>query len=197
MRASHGLRAGLIIAAAAAFPGVAAAQEATTRMFASVVSGTLSFVGHATVGDFVGSTTSVSGELSGDRSNPRAWVEAPVTTLVTGNGRRDRDLRKSMEADRYPTLRLDVTGVRWRPESDTAILHGTFTIHGVTREVELPVVVSQAGDTMQVTSTFPIDLSDYRVGGLTKAFGLLRMQSQIEVSVHLLFRVLEPPVVKE
>lgn len=192
MRASRGFRLGLIIAAAAATPVVAAAQEAQTAMFASVVSGTLSFVGHATVGDFVGSTTSVTGALSGDRSNPRGWVEAPVASLDTRNQRRDRDLRASMEVDRYPTLRLDVSGATWRADSDTAILHGSFTIHGVTRDVDLPVVVAETGDTMHVTSTFPIDLADYRVGGLTKAFGLLRMRSRIEVSVDLVFRALEP-----
>jgi polyisoprenoid-binding protein YceI len=186
-----------MIAAAAAFPPAAAAQEAPPPTFASVVSGTLSFVGHATVGDFIGTTTSVTGELSGDRANPRGWVESPVASLDTRNKRRDRDLRASLEADRFPMLRLDVAGATWRAERDTSILHGSFTIHGVTRPVDVPVLVSQTGDTMHVTSAFAIDLADYRVGGLTKAFGLLRMRSRIEVSVDLLFRALEPPVLKD
>src|SRR5919112_28525 len=69
-----------------------------------VISGTLSFDGHATVGDFVGKTTSVTGEMTGgpDLSRVRGWVQAPVKTLVTGNNRRDRDLNKSMESDKYP-----------------------------------------------------------------------------------------------
>ena len=32
----------------------------------------------------------------------RGFVEAPVNTLVTGNGKRDKDLNKSMESDKYP-----------------------------------------------------------------------------------------------
>src|SRR6476661_6014578 len=58
-------------------------------------SGTLSFTGHSTLGEFVGSTTAVSGGVTGNAelANARGWVEAPVTTLSTGNGLRDRDLR--------------------------------------------------------------------------------------------------------
>ena len=58
-------------------------------------SGTLSFTGHSTVGDFVGTTTTVSGGVTGNAelANARGWVEAPITTLSTGNGLRDRDLR--------------------------------------------------------------------------------------------------------
>jgi uncharacterized membrane protein len=34
---------------------------------------------------------------------------------------------------------------------------------------------------------WPLDLADYRIGGLTKMFGLLRMQRRIEVRVDLRF----------
>src|SRR5213075_2968425 len=73
---------------------------------AALQSGTLSFLGHATVGDFVGTTTNVMGAILGGRdyAAARGWVEALVRTLVTGNERRDRDLRASMEVDRYPMM---------------------------------------------------------------------------------------------
>src|SRR3982751_1762724 len=111
MRATLNLirRAGVILAVAA-FPMAAAAQEKLSAGSATLVSGTLSFVGHATVGDFVGSTSTVSGAAAGDLASLRGWVEAPVATLATHNKRRDRDLRASMEVDRYPTMRLDVSG---------------------------------------------------------------------------------------
>jgi hypothetical protein len=38
-----------------------------------------------------------------------------------------------------------------------------------------------------VTAVFPLDLADYHIGGLTKAFGILRMRRQIEVRVDLRF----------
>jgi polyisoprenoid-binding protein YceI len=182
-----------LILAAAAFPMAAAAQEKPPSASVTLLSGTLSFVGHATVGDFVGSTSAVSGAAAGDLSNLRGWVEAPVATLVTHNKLRDRDLRASMEVDRYPTMRLDVSGATTvssaaaRGHTLAVLLHGYLAIHGVTRLVDLPVMVSHIGDTIHVTGVFPLDLADYRIGGLTKLGGLLRMRRQIEVRVDLRF----------
>jgi polyisoprenoid-binding protein YceI len=182
-----------ILVAAAAFPMAAAAQEKPPAGSVALLSGTLSFVGHATVGDFVGSTSAVSGAATGDLSNLRGWVEAPVATLVTHNKRRDRDLRASMEVDRYPTMRLDVFSATTVSSSATrgdtlaVLLHGHLAIHGVTRLVDLPVRVSRTGDIIHVTAVFPLDLADYHIGGLTKAFGILRMRRQIEVRVDLRF----------
>jgi hypothetical protein len=50
-----------------------------------VSSGTLSFDGHATMGDFTGTTRTVTGQLTGapDISSVRGWVEAPVQSLKT------------------------------------------------------------------------------------------------------------------
>jgi polyisoprenoid-binding protein YceI len=171
----------------------AAAQRAAPNNSASLHSGTLSFVGHATVGDFVGSTSQVSGAFSGTIAGVYGWVEAPVASLVTQNDRRDRDLRASMEVDRYPTMRFDLDSTVIASSSDDArdtvevLLHGRLTIHGVTRVVELPAAVSRRGDTVQVNAAFPLDVTDYRIGGLKKLFGILRMRRQIEVRVDLRF----------
>ena len=171
----------------------AGAQEAAPETSSALHSGTLSFVGHATVGDFVGSTSQVSGAFSGTLSSARGWVEAPVATLVTHNDRRDRDLRASMEVDRYPTMRFDLDSTVIASAHDDArdtadvLLHGRLAIHGVTRVVELPAAVSRRGDTLQVNASFPLDVTDYRIGGLKKLFGVLRMRRQIEVRVDLRF----------
>jgi polyisoprenoid-binding protein YceI len=163
------------------------AQRATLR------SGTLSFLGRATVGDFVGSTSSVKGAAAGDLSNAHGWVEAPVATLGTGNAHRDRDLRSAMDVDTYPTMRFDLvstTALAWAhaaADTVTLLLHGNLTIHGVTRMVDLPAVASRIADTIHVTTAFPLDLADYRIEGLTKLFGILRMERRIDVQVDLWF----------
>ena len=162
---------------------------------ATLESGTLSFLGHATAGDFVGTTMTVTGAIIGGRdySTTRGWVEAPAATLITGNERRDRDLRASMEVERYPTIRFELSGATFlassftTPDSSTLVLHGALTIHGVTRHVELVAGVRHRADTTRVTTSFPIDLADYEIGGLTKLFGLLRMQRDIEARVDLRF----------
>jgi polyisoprenoid-binding protein YceI/CheY-like chemotaxis protein len=155
-------------------------------------SGTLSFEGHATVGDFVGTTDSVSGQMMGgpNISAVRGWVEAPVRTLKTGDRRRDKDLNKSMESNKYPTMRFELTGATPRAgtaDSLTATLHGNLTIHGVSRKADLPSTLVFQKSSLRVRSEFPLNLKDYRIGGLSKMLGMLKMSEKIEVQVDLLF----------
>jgi polyisoprenoid-binding protein YceI len=158
-----------------------------------ITSGKLSFDGHATVGDFVGSTTSVSGQITGgdDVTAVRGWVEAPVRTLKTGNSKRDRDLNKSMESSKYPNIRFELTGVTARGgingDSVTATLHGKLHIHGVPRTVALPAALEFSGSEVRVRSDFPLSLKDYRIGGLSKLLGMLKMYDNIEVHVDVIF----------
>lgn len=156
-----------------------------------VRSGTLSFDARATVGDFTGTTSTVSGVMTGGPlSQARGSVEAPVQSLKTGNGKRDKDLNKSMESDKYPTIRFDLDGTDIHAESaDSAsvTLRGRFTIHGVVREVQLPARVYFHGQSLRVMSDFPMNLKDYKIGGLSKMLGILKMHSDIVVHVDLLF----------
>jgi hypothetical protein len=159
---------------------------------ATLRSGNLSFSAHATAGDFVGATTTVSGMVSGSVANPRGWVEAPVLTITTHNDRRDRDMRASMEAPTYPTIRFDLTGAtvtsgEGQGDPRSVTLHGTLAIHGVTREVSPPATIVLHGDTILIVSSFPLDVREYRVGGLTKLLGILRMDPVIGVHVDLRF----------
>lgn len=157
----------------------------------TITQGTLSFDGHATLGDFVGTTNSMSGQFTGDSlSRVSGWVEAPVNTLKTGNGRRDRDLNKSMETAKYPTMRFDLASVTPGAASgDTLMvtLHGSLKIHGVTRQVALPAALVIRPTELHLHSDFPLDLTDYQIGGLSKMLGMLRMNPHIEVHVDLAF----------
>jgi polyisoprenoid-binding protein YceI len=159
-------------------------------------SGTLSFTGHSTVGDFVGTTTAVSGGVTGNAelANARGWAEAAVATLSTGNRLRDRDLRSTMEIAKYPTIRFELGGVSptspgATSDTVTAALNGALTIHGVTRDVAIPAVLIASADTIGVSGAFPIDLGDYKVEGLTRLFGTLRVRRNIEVRFHVRFQI--------
>jgi polyisoprenoid-binding protein YceI len=194
-----GLRALVLMVAAVTMPltsmaPAAAAQKRGPVPNGRLTSGVLSFDGHATVGDFVGTTKTVAGQLTGaaDISGVRGWVEAPVQSLKTGDRRRDKDLNKSMESTRYPKLRFDLTRITAKPsagESVPVTLHGTLNVHGVTRPVELPGTIEFQGTTARVRSTFPLNLKDYKIGGLSKMLGMLKMHENIEVHVDLVFEL--------
>jgi polyisoprenoid-binding protein YceI len=157
-------------------------------------SGSLSFDGHATVGDFTGRTETVTGQVRGasELSGVHGWVEAPVQSLKTGDGKRDKDLNKSMESDKYPNLRFDLSEIVVKPGSgESVVLRGVLKIHGVSRPAELPATLSIHGTNADVRSDFPLNLKDYQIGGLSKMLGMLKMDEHIQVHVNLVFQ-LEP-----
>ena len=161
-----------------------------------VVSGMLSFDGHATVGDFVGTTTTVTGEITGgDLSALRGWVQSHVKSLTTKNAKRDKDLNKSMESDKYPDIRFELAGILPRegtPDSFPATLQGSLVIHGVTKKVSLPGTLQLRGSQARVRSDFPLNLKDFRIGGLSKMLGVLKMYEDIEVHVDLMWELKAP-----
>jgi polyisoprenoid-binding protein YceI len=113
-----------------------------------------------------------------------------VKTLDSDNGKRDKDLNKSMESNKYPAMRFELTGVTpegARADTATVQLQGKLTLHGVTRDVALPGRVWKDGGALRLRSDFPLDLGDYEIGGLTKMLGILRMEEAIEVHVDLTF----------
>ena len=180
----------LLLGTALSLAGTASAQRAIPD--GAVREGTLRFDGRATVGEFTGTTTTVTGEMTGGDalSEVRGWVEAPVHTLKTGNDRRDRDLNKSMESGKYPTIRFELTGVT-APETPSdslpVTLEGRFIIHGVTRETSVPAQITFGPEGLRVRATTALNLKDYRIGGLTKALGMLKMHEEIVVHVDLVF----------
>jgi polyisoprenoid-binding protein YceI len=169
----------------------AQAPAARTLLPGSVRQGTLSFDARATTGGFSGTTTAVTGRMQGtELSDVRGWVAAPVRTLVTGNQRRDRDLNKSMESEKYPTIRFELTGVTTpgqASDSMQVVLHGRFLIHGVTREAAVPANVLFHPDGIRLRAETPLNLKDYKIGGLSKALGMLKMDEKIVVHVDLTF----------
>ena len=159
---------------------------------ADVRRGTLSFDGKSTLGDFTGTTTTVRGRMTGGSTlaDIRGWVEAPVSTLKTGNNRRDRDLVKTMEAEIFPLIRFELTGVtpEWtRGDSAGVILLGNFVIHGVTRAEKVTAVVARTPEGVHVrTIGLPMDLTHYKIENLTR-FLVLKMNRSIVVHIDLYF----------
>ena len=55
------------------------------------------------------------------------------------------------------------------------------------RDVALPGYVRREGQDVRVRSDFPLNLKDYKIGGLSKALGLLKMDEHITVHVDVSF----------
>ena len=159
---------------------------------AAVVRGTLAFDAQATLGAFTGSTTAVTGQVVGAATlaGVRGWVEAPSKSLSSQNGKRDRDTWASLEVDRFPTLRFQLDSVvpgEARGDSISVLLLGQLSLHGQARPVRFEGYLWQPDNQIHVRGRARLNVKDYGVEGLTKAFGMLRMNEQIVVRVDVTF----------
>jgi polyisoprenoid-binding protein YceI len=79
-----------------------------------------------------------------DRANPTvASVEFTIKTpsIDTGNENRDKDLRGAnfFEVDKFPEISFKSTSIKPSSKKDVYDVTGTFTMHGVTKTITLPV----------------------------------------------------------
>src|SRR5262245_48505994 len=74
-----------------------------------VKSAELWFDAKASLGAFRGVTKNAHGQMSGGKlSQVHGFVEMQATSLSTDNGLRDKDMRKTLEVEKYPTIRYDL-----------------------------------------------------------------------------------------
>jgi polyisoprenoid-binding protein YceI len=181
----------LLLALALAAPfGPLHAQRAVSA--GAVVRGALSFDARATLGAFTGTTNTVTGAMTAatDVRDVRGHVEAAVASLKTGNGLRDKDMLKAMDADSFPTMRFELGGVSSQHEAaDSAVvsLSGRLTLHGVTRDVAIPALVRLGKDGVHVTGSFPLNVRDYGVTRLSRMLGAFKMNPDIVVRIDVVF----------
>jgi polyisoprenoid-binding protein YceI len=134
--------------------------------------GRVEFVMRDNRGGFVGWTESVTVAVTVsqvDAETVAAAVEARVDarTLETGSRLRDAQMRRDfLQTDRYPyvSFRGAVTS-RDRPTAVTirAVLRGSLTIRAVTRDLEMPLVITALADEYRAMGEATIRLADYGI----------------------------------
>lgn len=159
---------------------------------APLARGTLAFDAHATFGAFTGTTSTMTGHLTGASAltGVRGWVEAPANSLTTNNGHRDSDMAGSLEIAKYPTIRFDLDSVSFgetRGDSIAVSLKGRFTLHGQTHVATIPGNVWISANGARFRGALPINVKDYGIGGLSKMLGILKMSEIIVVRIDVTF----------
>jgi polyisoprenoid-binding protein YceI len=112
------------------------------------------------------------GVIKYDRQNPAASsVELTVkaASIDTANNDRDEDLRskKFFDVQTYPTLTFTSTRVAAK-DASTLEVTGNLTMHGVTREIVLPVTVlgtmqAPRGEKAGFETTFTVDRKEFGI----------------------------------
>ena len=114
---------------------------------------------------FIGTSQHLVGQI--DLVDGTVDFYLDLTTLETGIGKRDKDMRKTLETDEYPFAEFYGTLVSDFDTNSTALqpvrVRGDFTIHGVTREIEVEGSLQKTAGTLRVLGDWKLNLEDYDI----------------------------------
>jgi polyisoprenoid-binding protein YceI len=153
------------------------------------------FVSSAPLEEFEGTADGIEGSFVLDPQNleaTRGRIRVAVASMRTGITRRDEHLRSPewLDAERYPYIEFELQGLRQVRITERtagrvvlqAVAVGDFSLHGVRKPMELPIVMTYVpeseqtrqrapGDLVQVQSEFTISLRDFDIRGRQGVIG--------------------------
>lgn len=126
----------------------------------------------------------------------KVQIDIDTKSINTANQARDEHLRSAdfFDIAKYPEITFTSQNVR--KEGDRVVVRGTLTMHGVSRELELPFVTAEglngAGTrTWSYRATLPLDRLDFGLGADSVA-AKLSLKRPVELDLLLVGFFVEP-----
>ncbi len=155
----------------------------------TIEKGTASFFSHATIEDIAATNEKVVG-LFNAATGDVAFV-IPINEFQFAKSlMKEHFNEKYLESDKFPkaTFQGKVTGFDLNVnQTQQAVAKGKLTIHGQTKEVELPGSIEKQGDRLVFKTKFSVKLEDYKI-----AIPQLMWQNiaeQVEVTIDCKFKL--------
>src|SRR5262245_38029602 len=169
---------GLLAAAAAGAPAAAAPRRFIIQPDASEVS----FKATSRFMNADGRFHQVAGEVvvdPGDPATARISVAIEAASIDTGIGLRDNHLRSAdfFDVERFPAITFE--SLRVEALGGRATVSGRLTMHGVTREIAVPVDVTLSEMAMVASGEIVVNRRDY---GITYNSSLNPVCNEVRVS---------------
>jgi polyisoprenoid-binding protein YceI len=104
----------------------------------------------------------------------------------------DKELKDIvLHPDQYPDIIFQSTNVTAKSSGGDRYqvqIDGNLTLHGVTRRVTIPTVVTLRGDTLRAVGKFSIDRDDFKVKAMSAFHGLVRVDDDIKFEFDIVGR---------
>ena len=121
--------------------------------------------------DAVGRTSAVTGSLSiAGTSVTDGSFEVDLTKVTSDESRRDAQFQgRIMETSEFPTAAFKLTkpiDLGNLPADKTVVAYtasGEFTLHGVTKQIDVALTARRNGANIEVTGTIPVVFADYQI----------------------------------
>ncbi|NNE69613.1 MAG: YceI family protein [Rhodothermales bacterium] len=127
-------------------------------------SGTAEFESSVPLHSFVGTSEVLVGRIALPDSTVDFYLD--LETLDTGNGKRDKDMKKTLDTDEHPFAEFFGKLVSpFDPDGgqQEARVVGSFSLHGVTREVEVSGTLEPTANGLQLNAAWELSLEDYDI----------------------------------
>jgi polyisoprenoid-binding protein YceI len=141
----------------------------------------------------VGRTPKVTGSLTLKGSTvTAAEITGDVTALTSDAPQRDGELGDSgIESSKFPTAKfvlakpIDLGSMPAEGTTVSATASGQFTLHGVTRDVQIQIQAQRKGGVIAVAGSLPVVFSDYQFTG-PNVLGFVTVNDHGTMELHLL-----------
>lgn len=128
-------------------------------------SGHAQFTSSVPLHTFTGESENLVGRINLADSTVDFYID--LSTLDTGIGKRDKDMRQTLETEKYPfaeffgKLIASLDPAAGAPQE--VAVQGEFKMHGVSREVEIPGTITLGEDSLHVEANWELRLDDYDI----------------------------------
>lgn len=113
-----------------------------------------------------------------------AVVELPVAALSSGNPLYDREMRRRVDARRFPLIRGELREIKETERQGTYLVRGDVTFRGVTRAYEDEVVVRRLDHgALEFSGAHTFDIRDF--GMEPPRILMLRVHPEVDVRVRI------------
>jgi polyisoprenoid-binding protein YceI len=114
----------------------------------------------------------------------RARLSLPVERLRSGNFLEERELKRRIDARRFPTIDGELTALS-RDGDGTYLVEGTITFRGESRVYEAPMTIETVDDhTLQLAGEATFDVRDF--GMEPPRILMLRVEPEVTVRVEII-----------
>jgi polyisoprenoid-binding protein YceI len=144
---------------------------------------------NSTAGSFIGKLAKYQAALECEPPQllpTKADLTFDFNDLKTGIRERDAHMLKWLQHSRNPTASFHLKS--WRQERGGSVAVGELTIHGVQREIQMPVFVKTHGDNYNIDATVELDYRDFGLPKIRQVL-LFSVDPHLKIRVHLVGRV--------
>ena len=149
--------------------------------------GKATFYSKVPLHSFEGNSENLVGLVNLDEGTVDFYID--LETLDTGNGKRDKDMKLTLETEKYPFAEFfgKLTS-DFDPESTSVqdvTVKGIFKIHGVEREIEVEGTMQIKENGLFITAGWILSLLDYNIEPPKILFIKVDKEQEIEIEALL------------